>query len=102
MRNFTSIFVSILILALTLNSSVFADTTFTVTTTDDLPDSNSGGGGYDLVCEDGTGDCTLRAALETANVMDENFTDGSVDFAYVSTTCNDGVDNDGNDNDDYE
>lgn len=42
---------------------MLSTTTFVVDFTGDLPDSNLG----DMVCEDGTGHCTLRAAIEQAN-----------------------------------
>lgn len=42
---------------------MLSTTTFVVDSGGDLPDSNLG----DMVCDDGTGHCTLRAAIEQAN-----------------------------------
>ncbi len=42
---------------------VLSTSTFVVDSNGDLPDSNLG----DMVCDDGTGHCTLRAAIEQAN-----------------------------------
>jgi len=41
----------------------FTQVTFTVNSTDDLGDFNTGDG----ICQDGLGNCTLRAAIEQAN-----------------------------------
>ena len=49
------------------NTSEFSsiDFSFTVNSTDDGGDSNPGDG----ICDDGTGNCTLRAAIEEANAI---------------------------------
>ncbi|MCH8902269.1 MAG: CSLREA domain-containing protein, partial [Chloroflexi bacterium] len=51
-------------LALALPGSADA-ATFTVDSTADAPDANPGDG----VCDDGAGNCTLRAAIEEANAL---------------------------------
>ena len=51
-------------LALALPGSADA-ATFTVNSTADAPDANPGDG----VCDDGAGNCTLRAAIEEANAL---------------------------------
>lgn len=48
---------------LTLTVTVFSQTTYTVNTTDDLPDNNLN----DAICADVNGNCTFRAAIENAN-----------------------------------
>ena len=47
----------------TLTVTVFSQTTYTVNSTDDLPDSNIN----DAICADINGNCTLRAAIQNAN-----------------------------------
>lgn len=51
------------ILFLTLTVTVFSQTTYTVNTTDDLPDNNLN----DAICADVNGNCTFRAAVQNAN-----------------------------------
>ncbi|MDW5290227.1 T9SS type A sorting domain-containing protein [Formosa sp. PL04] len=51
------------ILFVTLTVTMSSQTTFTVNTTDDLPDNNIN----DAICADANGNCTLRAAIQNAN-----------------------------------
>lgn len=51
------------IVTLSLSFNVFSQTTYTVNTTDDLPDININDG----ICADANGNCTLRAAIQNAN-----------------------------------
>ena len=51
------------ILFLGLNVTVFGQTTYTVNSLGDLPDSNLS----DNICADSNGNCTLRAAIQNAN-----------------------------------
>jgi hypothetical protein len=51
------------ILFVTITVTIFSQTTYTVNSTDDLPDANIN----DNVCADANGNCTLRAAIENAN-----------------------------------
>ncbi|CAH8284997.1 putative secreted protein (Por secretion system target) [Mariniflexile fucanivorans] len=51
------------ILFLNITVTVFSQTTYTVNSTDDLPDININ----DAVCVDAKGNCTLRAAIQNAN-----------------------------------
>ncbi len=55
-----------------------AKAVFTVNSTDDTGDSNPGDG----ICDDGTGNCTLRAAIEEANA---NFGKDSIAFDIAGT-----------------
>ena len=54
-----------MILTLVIVSQGFGQTVFTVTSTGDGGDISPGNG----VCDDGTGNCTLRAAIEEANAI---------------------------------
>ncbi|TXD83661.1 T9SS type A sorting domain-containing protein [Subsaximicrobium wynnwilliamsii] len=51
------------IVSMTLALTAFSQSTYTVNTTDDLPDININ----DTVCADANGNCTFRAALQNAN-----------------------------------
>src|ERR1700749_1647774 len=48
-----------------LQPTARAATAFAVNSTGDAPDSNTGDG----VCDDGSGKCTLRAAIQQANAL---------------------------------
>ena len=56
--------VGMILILISINQG-FGQTVFTVTSTGDGGDSNPGNG----ICDDGTGDCTLRAAMEEANAV---------------------------------
>ncbi|MCH8223489.1 MAG: fibronectin type III domain-containing protein, partial [Chloroflexi bacterium] len=58
-------FVAVLYSDYSQEHPVRAATTFTVTSTGDSGDSNAGNG----ICDDGSGSCTLRAAIEEANAL---------------------------------
>lgn len=58
------------ILFVTFTVTVFSQTTYTVNSVDDLPDSNIN----DTVCADVNGNCTLRAAIENANKTNDKDT----------------------------
>jgi CSLREA domain-containing protein len=48
----------------TARSQIILPLTFTVNSTSDAPDANTG----DNICDDGTGHCTLRAAIQSSNL----------------------------------
>ena len=66
-RNFSLLLVGLTLMTLCVfefhRPPVLAATTFTVNSTGDGPDSNTGDG----ICNDGAGNCTLRAAIQQAN-----------------------------------
>ena len=64
MKKLTILFGLVMTLALALPGGAHA-ATFTVDTTADAPDANPGDG----VCDDGAGNCTLRAAIDEANAL---------------------------------
>ena len=64
MKKLTILFGLVMALALALPGGAHA-ATFTVNSTTDVSDANPGDG----VCDDGAGNCTLRAAIEEANAL---------------------------------
>jgi len=54
-----------------LSSAAFGETTFTVNSTDDLPDANPGDGICDADLDEPGEQCTLRAAVQEANATND-------------------------------
>ncbi len=68
-KGILSVFIAVLLIgvsvAITPYTTVHADNTFNVDSTADTVDANAGNGS----CADGSGDCTLRAAIMEANAL---------------------------------